>query len=93
MDLNTRRGLGFGSRLAVAQSSLPANWKCEQKSSKYLVWTDDQGKRYRSSMAVRQALKDKGILTASESERSECDFDTASDYNPSPMKKFRHTSW
>ena len=89
MDLNLSRGRGPGSRLAIAQNALPEGWKCEHKSPKYLVWTDDQGKRYRSSMAVKLALKDRGFLTASE---SESDLDTASEYNPSPLKKARCTS-
>ena len=40
---NNKRGVGYGTRFSVAENDLPPGWRCE-RSSKYTVWFDDQGK-------------------------------------------------
>ena len=71
--------------MRVLESDLPAGWRFERKSDKYCVWTDDQGKRYKSSKDVEAALmKQRGL--------AESEPDTASEYEPSPMKKPRESA-
>ena len=78
MDLNELRGKGIGSRLQVSEVDLPEGWRFERRSAKYSVWYDEQGKQYRSSKDVKLALKRQRVNSESE---------TASEYQPSPIKK------
>ena len=88
--MNDTRGKGVGSRLAVATSDLPDGWRLERRSAKSCVWIDDRGKRYKSSKDVEAAMQKRGLwkgagyqsVTATET-------DTASEYEPSPVKKPR----
>ena len=57
--LHQHRGLGYSSRFCVSEDDLPTGWRCEKKSSKYTVWYDDRGNRYKSSVAVKRALEDR----------------------------------
>ena len=85
--LNNMRGAGTGSRMIVSENDLPPGWEFRRASSKYSVWLDPQGRKYKSSVAVRAALRDQGFLTASETE-----LDTASKYEPSPLKRLKPTT-
>ena len=64
-SLNSSRGLGRGSRIrrGTAAAELPEGWRIERQSSKCNVWYDEDGKRYRSSIAVQKELKKRRILT------------------------------
>ena len=53
-------------------------------SPKCTVWYDNQGKRYRSSIEVQRALALSVDDTCTESETGE---ETASEYEPSPVKR------
>ena len=83
------RGLGYSSRFCVSEDDLPTGWRCEKKSSKYTVWYDDKGNRYKSSVAVKRALEDRqseeesdnGTVTETGGETSE--------FEPSPVKQPR----
>ena len=50
LALHVKRGMGNSSRFRVSENRLPPGWRREQKSSKYTVWYDDRGKRYKSSV-------------------------------------------
>ena len=56
--LHELRGLGYSSRFRVSGKDLPLGWRQERRSSKYTVWYDDKGKRYKSSREVELALQD-----------------------------------
>lgn len=86
-SLNQMRGAGAGSRMTISEDDLPAGWEFRRISPKYCVWLDPHGRKYKSSVAVRAALRDQGFLTASETE-----VDTASEYEPSPLKKPKTTT-
>ena len=70
----------------MSEDDLPTGWRCEKKSSKYTVWYDDKGNRYKSSVAVKRALEDRqseeesddGTVTETGGETSE--------FEPSPVK-------
>ena len=89
MDLNALRGRGKGSRISVSKDDLPEGWKFKRLSSKYCIWTDPNGRRYRSSLDVKAALREQGIQSASE---VDTELETASEYQPSPPKKPRSTT-
>ena len=55
--LHQKRGIGYSSRFRVSNNLSPG-WRQEQKSSKYIVWFDDLGNGYRSSVEVERALKE-----------------------------------
>lgn len=78
-DVNTRLGRGVGSRLQVQQADLPDGWRVERASAKCCVWYDEKGRRYRTSTEVVNALRKRNL--------SETESETASEYNPSPLKK------
>ena len=62
------RGVGYSSRFRVTESALPPGWRQEKKSSKYTVWFDDKGNRYKSSSEVERATRERGFLGVSEDE-------------------------
>jgi len=88
--LHQQRGVGYSSRFRVSEDRLPPGWRRERKSSKYTVWYDDRGIRYKSSIEVERALKERGLLGVTSEEETETDIggDT-SEYEPSPVKKPR----
>ena len=85
-SMNQKRGVGYGARFSIAEGDLPPGWRCERRGPKYTVWYDDQGKLYRSSKEVEQALMT-GLLC--DPAPSETDTETGgetSEYEASPMK-------
>ena len=90
--LHQKRGIGYSSRFRVSDN-LPPGWQREQKSSKYTVWYDDLGNRYKSSVEVERTLKERNLLSeASEDETAmETDGET-SEYEASPVKRPRTSS-
>ena len=66
--LHQKRGVGYSSRFRVSDS-LPPGWRREQKSSKYTVWYDDMGRRYKSSVEVERALKERNFQTLAKMRR------------------------
>lgn len=86
-SLNQARGAGTGSRMGISENDLPPGWEFRRISPKYCVWLDPHGRKYRSSVVVRAALRDQGFLTGSETE-----LDTASEYEPSPLKRPKTTT-
>ena len=68
-------------------------WRREQKSSKYTVWYDDLGNRYKSSVEVERALKERNLLSeASEDETATETGGETSEYEASPVKRSRTSS-
>lgn len=87
--LHQKRGVGYSSRFRVSDS-LPPGWRREQKSSKYTVWYDDMGRRYKSSVEVERALKERNLLSdASEDETATETGGETSEYEASPVKRPR----
>lgn len=88
--MHQKRGLGYGSRFQVTINNLPPGWRCERKSSKYTVWYDAQGQRYKSSSEVERALKEQGFLGGSGFSDDDTEAETGgetSEYEPTPVKK------
>ena len=84
---NQKRGVGYGARFNVAEGDLPPGWRCERRGPKYTVWYDNQGKVYRSSKEVEQALMTERLL--GDPAPSETDTETGgetSEYEASPVK-------
>lgn len=50
------RGMGYASRFKVSADDLLPGWQQKRVSSKYTVWYDDNGKKYKSSTEVEHAL-------------------------------------
>ena len=91
-DLHQKRGVGYSSRFRVSDDNLPPGWRCERKSAKYTVWFDDRGNRYKSSVEVERALKERGLHHRSQFSDDETETETGgetSEYEPSPVKKPR----
>ena len=86
-----KRGLGYSSRFRVSATDLPPGWRMEKKSSKNTVWYDSDGTRYRSSIEVEEALRRASTqkLTLLSETETETGGETASEYEPSPVKKPR----
>ena len=90
--LHQKRGIGYSSRFRVSDN-LPPGWRREQKSSKYTVWFDDLGNRYKSSVEVERALKERNLLSeASEDETATETGGETSEYEASPVKRPRTSS-
>ena len=87
--LNEQRGSGLGSRMAVSSTDLPEGWRFERRSDKYCVWFDDRGNRYKSAKQVEAALRERGLLHSCIPSETETETDTASEYEPSPVKRPR----
>ena len=71
--LHQLRGLGYASRFRISPEDLPPGWRQEKKSSRFTVWYDDKGTKYKSSVEVQRALQlrdlasDRDVQTAIES--------------------------
>lgn len=84
------RGLGYSSRFCVSEDDLPIGWRCEKKSSKYTVWYDDKGNRYKSSVAVQRALEERRrLLEDSDDETVTGTGGETSEFELSPVKRPR----
>ena len=87
--LHQKRGVGYSSRFRIPDS-LPPGWRQEQKSLKYTVWYNDMGRRYKSSVEVERALKERNLLSdASEDETAMETGGETSEYEASPVKRPR----
>ena len=75
--------------MRVSEDYLPEGWKFKRISSKYCIWIDPHGRWYKSSMDVKATLREQGILSGSE---IDTELETASEYQPSPLKKPRSTA-
>ena len=85
--LHQKRGVGYSSRFRVSDD-LPARCRREQKSSKYTIWYDDLGNRYKSSVEVERALKERRLLAdTSDAETTAGTGGETSEYEPSPVKR------
>ena len=85
--LHQKHGVGYSSRFRVPDSP-PPGWRREQKSSKYTVWYDNMGRRYKSSVEVECALKERNLLSdASEDETATETGGETSEYEASPVKR------
>ena len=73
----------------MTESALPPGWRQEKKSSKYTVWFDDKGNRYKSSSEVERAMRERGFLGVSEDETETETGGETSEFEPSPVKKSR----
>lgn len=73
----------------MTASELPAGWSCERKSKKCTLWYDDKGIQYRSSIAVEQELRKRYLISEYEATGTETVGETASEYDPSPVKTSR----
>ena len=86
--LHEKHGVGYSSRFHVTEGSLPPGWRQERKSSKYTVWYDAKGKRYKSSVEVEHALREQGLLSDVTEVETETGGET-SEFEPSPLKRPR----
>ena len=75
--------------MSVSEDDLPEGWKFTRISSKHCTWIEAHGRQYKSSVDVKAALREQGILKASE---IDTELETASEYQPSPLKKPRSTA-
>ena len=57
---------GYASRFHVSELDLPPGWRREQRGRKYIVWHDDKGNSYKSSVEVERVLRERGLLLDSE---------------------------
>ena len=92
--LHELRGVGYSSRFRVCGGDLPSGWRQERRSSKYTVWYDDKGRRYKSSREVELALRelDHAAANVNEVQAEHTATDTAeetSEFEPLPVKKPR----
>ena len=69
-QLSLKCGAGYSSRFRVKDTELLPGWQQENSGSlsKYTVWYDGQGKRYKSSVEVEYAICDLAAASASELE-------------------------
>ena len=98
-QLHEKRGVGYSSRFSIRDEDLPPGWRRVNPggSSKYTVWYDPRGKRYKSSTDVLHAIRpaestSRAIAEGSEVE-SELDTETGgetSEFEPSPTKRRLH---
>ena len=59
-QLSLKRGAGYSSCFRVKDTKLLPGWRRQNPGnlSKYTVWYDGQGKRYKSSVEVEHAICD-----------------------------------
>ena len=95
-QLHEKRGVGYSSRFSVRDEDLPLGWRRVNPggSSKYTVWYDSRGKRYKSSADVLRAISAESSTIVESSEvESELDTETGgetSEFEPSPAKRRLH---
>ena len=70
----------------MSEDDLPTGWRCEKKSSKYTVWYDDKGNRYKSSVAVKRALEDRQSEEESDDGTVTETCGETSEFEPLPVK-------
>ena len=97
--LHELRGTGYASRFLISASDLPPGWRQERRSSKYTVWYDDKGRRYKSSHKVERALRELPVANCNvgnEPAEHQAEGDTptctetggeTSEFEPSPAKR------
>ena len=85
-QLSLKCGAGYSSRFGVKDTELLPGWQRENSGSlsKYTVWYDGQGKRYKSSVEVEHAIRNLAAASASELE-TETGGET-SEFESSPAK-------
>ena len=89
-----KRGLRY-THFRVSATDLPLGWRMEKKSSKNTVWCDSDCTRYQSSIEVEEALRWRAFsqkLTLLSETETVTGGETASEYEPSPVKKPRSLS-